>query len=408
MKKHLIILLGFIIVLASAFSVSSANLSESIEVYRNLVKLDVNNNRVNVDNFLYNGITYVPIRAIGEMLDKDVGWNSNTRIASIDDNKYEIQQLSALLPETSGYVWNYDGFAEYSHQMQLDNIINGSQQRVYNISGEVGDPSGGESPLDRDISIKYTIIGNSLVQEKVESVMLDSKYNKITLIQAPLVAGTFWSEAVVNKQGVATNVNAFIQKVEITSDGSKQYTVRYDDNNSSYYEVRVIKEGAGVVSFEKLLELPDGSFPVTYFTFEAADVTEVPVKLYFPDNNAEKLHLEQRNLDVVNGGTARATVEALIAGPTTNLVASIPSGTQLLNIYIQEGTAYVDFSQEFISNHSGGSAGELMTLYSIVNTLTEFNTINDVQILIEGEAGETLGNIILDEPIERRQDLIQN
>lgn len=406
MKKYLIIFLALTLVVVSAFSVSSVNQSESIEVYRNLIKLDVNDIRINIDNFLYNGTTYIPLRAVAELLDKDVGWNSYTKTASVNNSEYKIQELSSLLPGTSGFVWNYDGFAEYSHQMQLDQITDSGLQCVYSITGQVGDPSGGESSLDRNLSIKYTISGNKLVQEKEETVMLDSKYNKITLIQAPLVAGTFWTEAVVDKQGVSTNINAFIKKVEIASDGSKQYTVRYDDNDSSYYELRVIKEGVGVVSFEKLLELQDDSFPVTYFMFETADVTEVEVKLYFPDNNAEKLDLEQRNLDVINGGIARAAVEALIAGPTNDLVGAIPSGTQLLNIYVLEETAYVDFSQEFISNHSGGSAGELMTLYSIVNTLTEFDTIKSVQILVEGKKGETLGNIILDEPIERRQDLI--
>ncbi len=406
MKKPFAILLGLLLVGALVINVVSVDISESIVVHRNLVKLEVNGNRVNVDNFLFKGVTYVPIRAISELLNKEVGWNTFTKVASINDTKYEKQQLSALLPGTRGFVWMYDGFAEYSHQMKIDNIIDESQKREYIISGEVGDPSGGESKLDRSIRLKYTITGNRIVQEKVESVMLDSKFNKITLIQTPLVAGTFWGEKVFDKQGVATTVNAFIQKVEITKDGRKQYTVRYDDINSNYYEVRVIKEGIGVVSFEKLLELKDSNFPVSYFLFTPGENKELQVKLYFPDNHAEKLQLEQRNISVVGGGTARAAVEALILGPTTNLASSIPSGTRLLNIYIQNGICFVDFSKEFITNHSGGSAGETMTLYSIVNTLTEFNTIKGVQILVEGKTGETLGNIVLNEPLVRNQDLI--
>lgn len=384
------------------------NKKESIEVYRNLVKIDVNNIRINADNFLYKDTTYVPLRAIAEFLDKEVGWNLYTKVASINDKEYKREELSSLLPKSSGFVWKYEGFAEYSHQMQLNHITDYALQRIYNITGEVGDPSGGENPLNRNLSIKYIISGNKLVQEKNESLMLDSKYDKMTLIQSPLVAGTFWSEAVVDKQGVSTKINAFIEKIEISTDGKKQYTVRYEDTKSSYYEVRVIKESVGVISFEKLLELENDSFPVTYFIFEHSQITKKQVKLYFPDNNAEKLHLEQRNIDIVDGGIAKATVKALIAGPTTtNLIDSIPPNTQLLNIYILDKTVYVDFSKEFISNHSGGSAGELMTLYSIVNTLTEFNTINDVQILIEGKTGKTLGNIILDKPLKRREDLIE-
>lgn len=383
------------------------NKKESIEVYRNIVKIDVNNVRVNTDNFMYKDTTYVPLRAIAEFLDKEVGWNSYTKVASINDKEYKREELSSLLPEAKGFVWKYEGFAEYSHQMKLNHITDYALQRVYSITGKVGDPSGGESTLDKNLSIEYIISGNKLIQEKTESLMLDSKYDKMTLIQSPLIAGTFWSESVVDKQGVSTKINAFIEKVETATDGSKQYTVRYDDINSSYYEVRVIKEGVGVINFEKLLELEDDSFPVSYFIFEHSKVTKAQVKLYFPDNNAQKLHLEQRNINVIDGGIARATVEALIEGPTNDLIASIPDGTQLLNIYITNKIIYVDFSQEFISNHSGGSAGELMTLYSIVNTLTEFDTVNSVQILVEGRTGETLGNIILDEPLERREDLIE-
>ena len=77
------------------------------------------------------------------------------------------------------------------------------------------------------------------------------------------------------------------------------------------------------------------------------------------------------------------------------------------NIYIQNGICFVDFSKEFITNHSGGSSGELMTLYSITNTLTEYPTIKGVQILIEGKSGSTLGNILLDRPLRRNISLIR-
>jgi len=73
---------------------------------------------------------------------------------------------------------------------------------------------------------------------------------------------------------------------------------------------------------------------------------------------------------------------------------------------LEDGLCTVDLSKDFVDNHSGGSAGELMTLGSIVNTLTEFPEIDRVQILVEGQAGETLGNMLLDEPLYRFEDLI--
>jgi len=61
----------------------SADLSELVKFYRNLVKIEVNGTKMNTDNFLYNGTTYIPLRAISELLDKDVDWNNHNKVASI-------------------------------------------------------------------------------------------------------------------------------------------------------------------------------------------------------------------------------------------------------------------------------------------------------------------------------------
>lgn len=398
--------LALVIVLASSLAFG-ADTGELIKVYRNLVKLEVNSTPVDTDNFLYNGTTYVPIRAVAELLGKEVDWNAYTSVAGINDVKYEKELLSGLLPDQEGYTWLYHGFAEYGHQMKLDKITDERQKRIYSISGEVYDPSGGESTKDRTISLHYILEDNNLKQEKVEEAMLDSKYDSLILIKTPLVAGTSWSQKVVEKNGKETLLNTLIKRVEVASDGKKEYTVRYEDTNSNYYEERVIKEGSGVVAFEKLLELEDSSFPVSYFQYVGGNIETIELNLYFPDEDASKLFQEKREMLVVDNRKARAAIQGLIAGPRqSGLKSSIPDGTVLLNIYIQNRICYLDFSREFIDNHSGGSAGELMTLGSIVNTLTDLEPIDSVQIMVEGKTGETLGNILLDSPLERMEDLI--
>jgi len=279
MKKVFICCLVLLIAIITASLAVGSDYSEMINVHRNKVILEVNSVRVATDNFLYNGTTYVPIRAVSELLGKEVGWNAYTNVASINEAKYEKDQLSRLLPEKTGYRWMYEGFAEYSHQMMLDVITDEPQKRIYAISGEVGDPSGGEGTVDRNISIKYTIEGNRLIQEKTEQAMLDSKFDKLILIKTPLMVGTFWAETVVDKTGKETLINALIKKVELTGDNKLKYTVRYVDTNSGYYEERVIEEGAGVVAFEKLLELGDTSFPAGYFTYLSGDLDTVQLSL---------------------------------------------------------------------------------------------------------------------------------
>ncbi len=268
MKKYTIILLAFMLILSLSIISTSANPSESILVYRNTVKLKVNGENVNVDNFLYNDTTYIPLREVSQLLEKNVGWNYYTNIATINDPHYDLDQLSELLPNSKGSKWLYDGFAEYSHEMTLLDIVDHNNSRDYVIKGEVGDPSDGEGTGNRNIDLTYTILGNKIIQKKVESSMLDSKFDKITLIQTPLVAGTHWTEQLMDKKGNKSNISSFIQKVEINDQGKTQYTVRYDDTASDYYELRVMEEGKGIIEFEKLMKLEDSSFPVVYFLFK--------------------------------------------------------------------------------------------------------------------------------------------
>lgn len=60
---------------------------KTIEVLPNTMTVVVNGNKVNADNFLYNGTTYLPIRAVSESLGKDVQYDDTTRTATISEKK---------------------------------------------------------------------------------------------------------------------------------------------------------------------------------------------------------------------------------------------------------------------------------------------------------------------------------
>jgi hypothetical protein len=404
-------LMSLLIVLLSLTFLSGtligSDLSELIKVYRNIVTIKVNSITVPTDNFVVDGTTYVPLRSVAELIGKEVGWNALTRVASINEPIYQVDALSELLPNLAGYEWKYEGFAEYGHKAILDSIMNEPTKRMYMVSGTVDDMSDGESTKDFSIKLSYTIEGNSLIQTKTEEVMMDSKFNRLTLIQTPLVTGTYWTEKARDKDGVLQTISGQIMKVELNDTGVKEYTVIHKQLGSDYYEHRVIRENIGVVSFEKLFELGNEPFSAGYFLSRPMNVTQKEVTLYFPDMDAQKVWKEVRTLTVYDNEIASAAIFGLIAGTNSmTLSPSIPEGTRLLGINIDNELCTVDFSREFVDNHSGGSAGELMTLSSIVNTLTEFPGIVGVQILVEGKSGETLGNILLDEPLYRFEDLI--
>ena len=86
------------------------------------------------------------------------------------------------------------------------------------------------------------------------------------------------------------------------------------------------------------------------------------------------------------GQQADQLLQKLIQGPAPaeGLLPTVPQGTQLQRLYIAEdGTAFVAFNAALAQLHGGGAAGEMMTIYSIVNTLcVNFPSIRRVQILV--------------------------
>ena len=131
---------------------------------------------------------------------------------------------------------------------------------------------------------------------------------------------------------------------------------------------------------------------------------EREAKLYFSDEDATRLVPERRQI-LLGGGTAAdatAIMSELLIGPhSTILLRTIPSDTRLLNAYKIDGTLVLDFTHELQANHPRGSNAELLTVYSIVNTMAEnFRDIVKVQILVEGEEMETLaGHVDLAKPL---------
>lgn len=127
------------------------------------------------------------------------------------------------------------------------------------------------------------------------------------------------------------------------------------------------------------------------------------VKLYFSNDESTGLESEERKIEVnPNQPLEKYIVEQLIAGPKDkDLVATIPPETKIRDIKTIDGICYLDLSSEFVTKHNGGSTGETLTIYSIVNSLAELDKINKVQFLIEGEKqAEFKGHIDFSKPFE--------
>jgi spore germination protein GerM len=148
------------------------------------------------------------------------------------------------------------------------------------------------------------------------------------------------------------------------------------------------------------------------FTKKDIFVEKREVLLFFSDSEGEYLVGEKRRILKKNDikEEAREAIRELINGPKGKLIRTLPPRTKLLTFQINDaGLAKANFNQSLSKDHPGGSTAEMMTVYSIVNSLTlNFPQIKRVQILIEGKSIETIaGHLSLKQPISSKADLIK-
>ena len=134
--------------------------------------------------------------------------------------------------------------------------------------------------------------------------------------------------------------------------------------------------------------------------------------LYFSDPDNQFLIAEERSLKHPENPAffAKSIVEALIKGPQKGLVRTVPQNTKIRAIYVtQDGVCYVDMTSPIADQHPGGIKSELLTVYSIVNSVVlNVPEVESVKILINGSESRTLaGHIDLQVPVKANMLLIR-
>lgn len=140
----------------------------------------------------------------------------------------------------------------------------------------------------------------------------------------------------------------------------------------------------------------------------SSEVKKVTLTLYFANDTGEGMSVERREVEIPASGTVeKAVVEELIKGAkTSGQISVIPSETKVLSVETKNGVCFVNLSEEFVTKYQGGTAGELLAIYSIVNSLTELDSIGSVQFLIEGEKKDAFVHLAISEPLVRNKEII--
>lgn len=139
---------------------------------------------------------------------------------------------------------------------------------------------------------------------------------------------------------------------------------------------------------------------------------ELEVNLYFADPRSDYLAAERRKIPGAFTQKQRITktIEELITGPKRTLIRTIPMNTALNSVRIDnDRVVWLDFSDHLSRDHPGGSSAEIITVYSIVNTvLLNFREEARVRILIDGLKIETLaGHIDCSRPFVANKEFVK-
>ncbi len=176
-------------------------------------------------------------------------------------------------------------------------------------------------------------------------------------------------------------------------------TVTFYVNNSPLVDSS--GESVGAMSADTFIE---------DFGQETDSLLSTELKLYFASADGMSVVQETREVYYSSNVTVeRLVVEQLLKGPKDEgLLSAIPTGTKVNSISVTEnGVCIVNFDGTIETALTGIT--EKVTIYSIVNSLTELDSIKQVQILVNG-ATPHLSNVDVDlaSPISRNEDIINS
>ena len=133
------------------------------------------------------------------------------------------------------------------------------------------------------------------------------------------------------------------------------------------------------------------------------DVPVREIQLYFVEPGGSFLVPESYEISACDDDRdcIHSLLLGLINGSSQENLSVLPKETKILAVEVENDLVRVNFSRQLVDFQPGGSLTELLSIYSLANSLNEnFPYLRQLQILIEGEVRQTLkGHVRIDQPI---------
>ena len=207
------------------------------------------------------------------------------------------------------------------------------------------------------------------------------------------------------------NINTQEQKTEGTSEVKTDVDVEKERNNTEVIPQISIKQQEQVSSSydeeidkSELENSKQESGKLNHAQDEDAtqnarqEIEERQIEVYFATVSDSGVVSREKCIRTIAKSSSPMvdSINALLAGPTKDeakrgLRSFVPVETRLLSASIKEGSALLNFSEEFQFNRYGVE-GYNVQLQQVVFTACSFPTVNSVQFLIEGQKRDFIGS----------------
>ncbi len=130
--------------------------------------------------------------------------------------------------------------------------------------------------------------------------------------------------------------------------------------------------------------------------------------LYFANEKGDALTARKVSVRYNSSlSVEKLIVEQIIKGPTDGEGrAVIAPETKVLGVSVRDGICYVNLDDSFLNSSTG--VDPQVTVYAIVNSVTESGNAGQVQIMVNGESNlQYMNRIDLSKPMTRNLDLVE-
>lgn len=139
---------------------------------------------------------------------------------------------------------------------------------------------------------------------------------------------------------------------------------------------------------------------------ESKETESLTIKVYYADSIVQYLVGEERIISGIHKYLSAFT-ELLKPPLEPGHRTLVPATAKVNRISFDNGNIALDLSPEFVNDRFEGDAVDILLVYSIVNTFTEFSEVNTVSFYINGKRLNTLGQLDISNPLYRDESWIK-